>query len=610
MSGLYSDDILSEVARANDIVEVISSYFPLKRAGKDFKALCPFHPEKTPSFTVSPNKQIFKCFGCGKGGSVFNFIMAKENLTFPEAIRFLAERAGMELKDQAGSNEQAGARRQVREVLDWATQFFERTLKHPTLGARGRQYLEGRGITQATIDLFRVGYAPEGWDGLLKAAARENITPGLLEAGGLVAARETGGYYDRFRGRVMFPILDALSRPIAFGGRAMGSDEPKYLNSPETTLFHKGEALYGLPQARPAIEAERRVVVVEGYFDVVMPHQVGVKHVVATLGTALTSEHVRALRRFADEVILVFDSDVAGRRAADRGIELFLGEDVRVYVASVTGGKDPCDLCHDQGADAFRACLASGKDALAYKWDVVRGEFGAATSPAAQRRALDEMLGSLAKVDSLVSRDPSVRRDLLLAHISHTLGLSEQALRAELGRMRRGATRSAVGADPKVDLPAVAARGRRWAAERELLTALVCRPSRMDEALRRLYEALLANTARRDGDIESIVLALDDQGLASLAVELFERGEAIQGSRDEADTGPGPLGHMMDQALAALHEMDKEEDLAAKSRAAGAETSEGNEENKKALLRELAEERLKRPGFMLPTVRRRPSPGG
>jgi len=616
LSGLYSDDILSEVARANDIVEVISSYFPLKRAGKDYKALCPFHPEKTPSFTVSPNKQIFKCFGCGKGGSVFNFVMAKENLTFPEAIRFLAERAGIELKDRAGATEQAGARRQLREVLDWATQFFERTLRHPALGTKGRQYLEARGITQATIDAFRIGFAPEGWDGLLKAATRENIPPGLLEAGGLVAARETGGYYDRFRGRVMFPILDPLNRPVAFGGRAMGSDEPKYLNSPETALFHKGEALYGLPQARPAIEAERRVVVVEGYFDVVMPHQVGVKHVVATLGTALTSEHVRALRRFADEVILVFDSDLAGRRAADRGIELFLGEDVRIYVASVTGGKDPCDLCHDQGADAFRACLASAKDALAYKWDVVREQFGAAQNPAAQRRALDEMLGSLAKVDTLVSRDPSVRRDLLIAHISHTLGVSEQALRADLARIRRTATRSAAGADPKVDLPPTAVKGRRWAAERELLTALVCRPSRLDEAvqgwppdriedaaLRQLYEALLANTARRDGDIESVVLALQDDAMASLAVELFERGDAIQASRSESDTGPGPLGHMMDDALAALQEIDKEDDLAARSRAASA----GGTEDTQAL-HDFAEASKKRHGFLPPGARQRPTP--
>jgi DNA primase len=314
----------------------------------------------------------------------------------------------------------------------------------------------------------------------------------------------------------------------------------------------------------------------------------------------------------------VFDSDLAGRRAADRSIELFLGEDVRIYVASVTGGKDPCDLCHDQGADAFRACLASAKDALAYKWDVVREQFGAATSPAAQRRALDEMLGSLAKVDTLVSRDPSVRRDLLLAHISHTLGLSEQALRADLARIRRTATRSAVGADPKVDMPAMAARGRRWAAERELLTALVCRPSRLDEAigaappdrvedeaLRRLYEALLANTARRDGDIESIVLALDDQDLASLAVELFERGEAIQASRHETDTGPGPLGHMMDEALAALHEMDKEEESAARSRAA----SEGRPEDTQAL-RDFAEARKERQGFLPPAVRRRPAPEG
>ncbi len=617
LSGLYSDDILSEVARANDIVEVVSSYFPLKRAGKDYKALCPFHAEKTPSFTVSPAKQIFKCFGCGRGGSVFNFVMAKENVTFPEAIRILAERAGIELKSRGGDNTQARARREVRDVLDWATGFFERMLQHPTLGAPGRGYLESRGITDATARTFRVGLAPDAWDGLLKAAARDNVPVALLAAAGLVMEREGGGHYDRFRGRLVFPILDPLSRPIGFGGRVLKDEEPKYLNSPETALFHKGEALYGLPQARQAIEAERRVVVVEGYFDVIMPHQVGVGNVVATLGTALTSEHVRALRRYADEVVLVFDSDLAGRRAADRGMELFLGEDVRICVATICEGKDPFDVCRDRGAEGFRALLAAAKDAIDYKWDLVREEFQAATSPAAQRRALDAMLASLAKQGALVGGEPGVRRDLLLGHISHTLGLSEEALRTELRRVRRQAGRSAAGADPQVDLPTPAAKGRRWTKERELVTALVCRPSRIKEALaavppervedegfRELYQAIAANKSCRDGDIESVVLALEDERIASLAVELFEGGEGIQTRRNEADTGPGPLGHMLDEALADLKEMQKEEELAARGQAARQSAGDDTQ-----ALRDFAEARKQRQGFLPPGLRQRPAPG-
>ena len=342
----------------------------------------PLPCRENPVIHVSPSKQIFKCFGCGKGGSVFNFVMAKESVTFPEAVRLLAERAGIELKDRAGAEKSAGERRQIRDVMEWAAGLFEKGLKNPKSGEPGREYLESRAITQETIDRFRIGFAPEGWDNLLRAAARDNVPLEMLEAAGLVVRREdASGYYDRFRGRVMFPILDALNRPIAFGGRALGDEQPKYLNSPETTLFHKSEALYGLPQARPAIEADRRAVVVEGYFDVVMPHQVGVTNVVATLGTALTNEHVRALKRYADEVVLVYDSDLAGQRAADRGMELFLAEDVRILIAVVPQGKDPYDFCRAEGADAMRALLAKAGDAFAYKWESVKREFGDGRQP-------------------------------------------------------------------------------------------------------------------------------------------------------------------------------------------------------------------------------------
>ncbi|MBE3133978.1 MAG: DNA primase, partial [Acidobacteria bacterium] len=419
MSGLYSDDILDGIARANDIVEVVSGYFPLKRAGKDYQALCPFHAEKTPSFTVSPSKQIFKCFGCGRGGSVFNFVMAKENATFPEAVRILAERAGIELKRDADADQRAGARREIRDVMNWATQRFVAGLKHPKLGGPGREYLAARGIEDATIEAFQIGWAPEGWDNLIRAAERDGFPLDMLETAGLVVRRDEGtGYYDRFRGRVMFPILDPLNRPVGFGGRILGDAQPKYLNSPETPLFHKGEALYGLPQAREAIETDRRVVVVEGYFDVVMPHQVGVRNIVATLGTALTDEHIRALKRYADEVVLVFDSDLAGQRAADRGMELFLAHDVRILITVVPQGKDPCDFCRQQGAEAFRDRINGAPDAFKYKWDLVRGDLESATSPAAQRRALEAMLLSVLKAPSLAQEDLRLQRDLILGHMS------------------------------------------------------------------------------------------------------------------------------------------------------------------------------------------------
>jgi len=612
LPGLFSDDILERIAHANDIVEVVGAYFPLKRAGKDFSALCPFHAERTPSFTISPAKQIYKCFGCGRGGGVFNFVMAKENVTFPEAVRILAERAGITLEETPAARQRSGVVRQLRDAMEWAAKAFERCLKHPTAGAAARQYLDGRGLAEETIAAFRIGFAPQGWDTLLRAAERDDVPLPLLEQAGLVVARDGGGFYDRFRGRVVFPILDPLNRPIGFGGRALGDEQPKYLNSPETTLFHKGEALYGLPQARQAIEAERRAVVVEGYFDVVLPHQAGVRNVVATLGTALTSEHVRALKRYADEAVLVFDSDLAGQRAADRGLELFLAEDVKILVSVVPDGKDPDEFCRRHGGDAFRRVLADGADALAYKWAQVQREFDAASNPAAQQRALEAMLASLLKAPALARGELRLQRDLILSHISRVLGIAEETLRAEFARLRRTPGRSAAGAQGGAALPDPAAKGRRWAAERELLTALVCRPSRLDEAmvdmppdhvqdavLRRLYEALLANPHRRDGDVESVVMPLEDAEVAGLAVELFERGEAIQASRHDTDTGPGPLGRILDEALAALREMREEGDLAVRRRAA---TDSGLTDTE--ALRAFAEARLQRQGFLPPGARR------
>ena len=611
MSGLYADDILEEIARANDIVDVVSGYFPLKRAGKDYKALCPFHAEKTPSFTVSPSKQIFKCFGCGRGGNVFNFVMAKESVTFPEAVRILAERAGIEVQTRPEAKARSSERKRLREVLDWAVRFFRGALGHPKVGQPARAYLEGRGFTAETIAAFQMGFAPDGWDVLLKGAERDGIPASLLEKAGLVVARDDGsGYYDRFRGRVIFTILDALRRPIGFGGRTLGDAEPKYLNSPETALFHKSENLYGLPQARDGIEAERRVCVVEGYTDVAMAHQVGVTNVVATLGTALTADHVRVLSRYADEVVLVFDSDLAGRRAADRGMELFLAADVRVCVTALPEGTDPFDVCLGQGADAFRALVDGAAEAIEYKWSLVRKECGAATSPAARRRALEAMLGSLAQAPALASVESSVRRDLVLAHISGVLGISEQALRRELARLRRRAQRDETGDEGAGATPA--SRGRRWAAERELMTALVCLPSRAvetantvppasveDKRFRRLYETLVASPVRRDWDVENVTRRMEDGGLASLAVELYDRGEAVEACRDETDTGAGPVARTLEGAVAALKAMEDDAELAARSRAARETTDDTR------ALQEFLEARKQNQGFMPPAAHRR-----
>ncbi len=618
MSGLYSDDILDAVARANDIVEVVQSYFPLKRAGKDYTALCPFHAEKTPSFSVSPSKQIFKCFGCGRGGSVFNFVMLKENVTFPEAVRLLADRAGIELKTDPEAKRQMSRRQQVRRALDWAVRAFERSLADEDAGRPAREYLAGRDITDETIAAFRIGFAPDAWDGLLRAAEKAGVPVDLLDAAGLVSRRDEGaGWYDRFRNRVIFPILDPLNRPVAFGGRTLRDDPAKYLNSPETALFHKAEHLYGLPQARSAIEAAARAVVVEGYTDVVMAHQVGVTEVVATLGTSLTADHVRVLKRYADQVVLVFDSDLAGRRAADRAMELFLAEDVRVCITTLPEGRDPFDVCREGGAEAFRKALDGAVDALEYKWEQVRTEFGAAASPAAQRRAVEAMLASVAKATALTSRGASVQRDLLLGRIGRALGLSEEALRRDLARLRRQAGRSAAGTEVGRNRPEPAVRGRGWVAERDLLTALVYRPSAArtvvervvpsavrTEAFRRLYEAVLAQEAPRDGDVQRLVRGIDDAALASLAVELYDRAEALEEARPETDVGPGPVARMRDEAVAALERIEAESALAAHREAA-----RGGSDEDAALQAFIEARRQHGSTFVPPVLRPRPDSG-
>jgi len=614
LSGFFSNDILDEVAHANDIVEVVSGYFPLKRAGKDYVALCPFHAEKTPSFTVSPSKQIFKCFGCGRGGSVFTFVMAKENCTFPEAVRILADRAGIELREEPEARRRTQGRRRLRDVLAWAQQRFRASLAHPTLGKPGREYLEHRGLTEETIEAFGLGFAPEGWDNLIRAAARDGIGIDLLEQAGLVVPRrEGGGYYDRFRGRVIFPIFDALNRPIAFGGRALGNDEPKYLNSPETTLFHKKEALYGLPQAREAIEANRRAIVVEGYFDVITPWQAGVSGCVATLGTALTDDHIQALKRYADEVVIVFDSDLAGQRAADRALELFLAHDVRILVAVVPEGKDPCDLCTQCGPEAFRRCLADAHDAFRYKWNLVQRDLETATNPAARARALRTMLESVRQAPALAQQDLRLQRDLILGHMSRALGIPEATLRAEFRRLRRTAGRSAASTEVGRNLPEPVRRGRRWAAERELLTALVCRPSAIGDVLdrvpperietpafRRLYEAIRSSPSARDGDVASLVRGMEDADDASLAVELFDRGQAMAACRDPADIGPGPVERLLQEALKALNEMEEEALLAARRQAVREGVADPNQ-----TLKEFAEARARKQGFLPPAARKR-----
>lgn len=350
------EDKLSEIRNAADIVDVISSRVILKKTGKDYSGLCPFHTEKTPSFTVSPAKQIFHCFGCGTGGNVFNFLMLYENMTFPEAVETLSRQYGIPLpsrKMTEKEKQQISQRQHLQEINRKVMDFYRDTLLKRPEGEHARRYLADRNTRREIIDKFSLGFAPGGWDSLVRFLKQHKIAMPMAEKAGLVAPRQSGGYYDRFRNRVIFPIFDPTGEVVAFGGRVLDDAKPKYLNSPETPLYNKRRVLYGLHAAREKCRTEQSVFVVEGYFDLLSMHQFGIGNSVATLGTALTSEHVRRLKGYAKKAFLVFDSDEAGIKAAHRTTGIFIDEGMEAAVVLLPTGHDPDSFLFAFGVDEF-----------------------------------------------------------------------------------------------------------------------------------------------------------------------------------------------------------------------------------------------------------------
>ena len=446
--------IFRTVQQAVHIEEVIGDSIALKNAGRELVGLCPFHEDRRPSMYVSPQKQIFHCFVCATGGDVFKFVQLYHKMTPGESLRFLARRANITLPERPRSGggparpDEAG-REKVASLNEWACGFYEKLLAADA-GRTARDYLRQRGLTEETCRQFRLGASPDGWSALADAAGRRGLAAQDLVDSGLARRRSDGGIYDVFRNRAMFPILDATGRTIGFGARllpgkdpppaaspAPGStgdaprEAPKYLNSPETPLFVKKEALYGLYQAKTGILRERTAILVEGYMDVIACHQAGVTNVVATLGTALTPEHARHLRRYAQTVVLIFDSDDAGRRAADRALEIFLREPLDVKIASVPDGKDPCDFCMSHGGDAFKAVIAGATDALTYQWTRLQREFTHAPSLNGQQQSAKALLEFVR--NTLAGRqDDLLRRGLLITRLTDLLGLPREQVQAAL----------------------------------------------------------------------------------------------------------------------------------------------------------------------------------
>lgn len=426
MFNRYPEELIEEVRNANDIVEVISEYVKLDKKGKDYFGLCPFHKEKTPSFSVAPNKQIFYCFGCGKGGNVIQFIMNIENLDYIEAVRQLADRARIQLPE--GNDEEqlklARLKQSLMEINLQAARFF-----YETLGSRhgeiARNYLEKRGLTEGTLKKFGIGYSNEDRTTLYNYLLKKGFDKGDLLKSGLVLQSNNGSLHDRFYGRVMFPIFDIRGNVIAFGGRVMDNSLPKYINSPETPVYSKGRHLYALNFAKNA--SEKRLIIVEGYMDVISLHQSGIINTVASLGTALTENQGRLLRKYAEEIVISYDADTAGQSATMRGLEILGSMGNNVKVLTVPDGKDPDEFIRKNGPDAFKRLVNNSRSLVEYKIDRLMREHNTDT--------IDGKVGFLNKVADVLSKiDNNVEREMYVKKMADGYEISEEALYAEVVR--------------------------------------------------------------------------------------------------------------------------------------------------------------------------------
>jgi DNA primase len=427
------DEVIAEVRSRADIVEVISEYLPLKKAGRNHRALCPFHPEKTPSFMVNSSKQVFHCFGCGIGGDIFGFVMKSEKLSFPQAVRVLAEKFGVDIprrKISPSAKREIDRKEELYKVNQVAMEYYHELLFRRE-GTEAREYLRRRGIGQAVIEEHRLGYALDSWNGLVNHLLKKKVPLKLAEELGLIIAKKTRGWYDHFRGRMIFPIFDLAGKVLGFGGRALGENPTKYLNSPESVLFNKGQSLYGLHVARAFIREKGLALVVEGYMDLLTLHQFGFKHTIATLGTALTEGHIRLLKRFSEHFITCFDSDESGVAATIRALPLFLDAGISCNVVRLPGEHDPDSFLQGGHRDEFHEMLSQAIPIFDFFIDEVlsKSDLGSADGKA---RAIDEILPMFERIRNRIVRESYVKK------LSERLALKEEVILDTMRRPPRG----------------------------------------------------------------------------------------------------------------------------------------------------------------------------
>jgi len=474
-------NLIDEVRDKTDIVQIISEHgIPLKRTGKNYTAPCPFHDEQNPSFSVSPEKQFFYCFGCQAGGTVFQFLQKFDGLTFIETVKTLAERAGIALPGQTQSSRAQSSISVLKELNQFALDYFHKQLLNPTIGSRALAYLKNRGITSKTIMTFKLGYALPSFSDFLKAGARAGFSQQVMLDGGFIKSKD-GKPYDGFRDRVMFPIFSDYGDPVGFGGRALNDDNhPKYLNSPETLLYHKGKVLYNLNLALQALrlhsrqQKSRQIILVEGYFDAIIPYQFGVENIVASSGTAFTEDHARLLKRYSDETVIMYDGDTAGLNATQRGLDLLVKQGLRVKIALLSKDSDPDNFIRAQGVDAFKNLVATAIDFIDFRIRMVCRQKNF-RSIEAKVQAAKELCSTLSNVKELVALNEYVKRTAI------ELEIDESILWQELRKL------GVVTNKPSKTLIKHGTREKpRESLERQLLECLLQRPDLISQAASRL----------------------------------------------------------------------------------------------------------------------------
>jgi len=429
---MIPNEIIDRILDKVDIIEIISAYVPLKRAGQSFKACCPFHEEKTPSFVVSSGKQIYHCFGCGAGGNAISFLMKHEKMDFIESIKMLADKAGVALpyygRNEREKNTFAD---KLFGVNNLACAFYGENLASES-GKNAREYFEKRGIHEKTVKFFRLGLAGNSWYGLVNRLKEEAIDADIPEKAGLILRNnQNANLYDRFRNRVIFPIFDMRGKVLGFGARSMDNSLPKYINSPETHIYRKGTHLYGLNFSKESIRKQNYAIIVEGYFDLILPYQNGIRNIAATLGTALTREQIAGLRRFTKNVIMIYDSDKAGEEATLRSLDILIGEDMNVRMAILPKGADPDSFVQSEGKAGFMKILKESKDLFDYKLDILTSRFRK-DDPRGKARITEGMLPTMARIKNTVLKSAYLKK------LSEKLSVDEESVRAELKKIRPG----------------------------------------------------------------------------------------------------------------------------------------------------------------------------